>query len=62
MQRIVWRMPPPILEYKIKMEEGKYNVIHAYYNIRMDPDLGIGWAAVRCVVCRCGPCKAQLKM
>jgi hypothetical protein len=52
----------PILEYKIKMEKGKYNGIRAYYNIRMDPDLGIGWAAVCRVACGCGPCKAQLKM
>jgi hypothetical protein len=53
---------PPIPEYKSKMEKGKYNGIHAYYNIRTDPDLGIGWAALRRVVCGCGPCKAQLKM
>jgi hypothetical protein len=53
---------PPIPEYKIKMVKGKYNGIHAYYNIHTDPDLGIRWAAVHCVACRCGPCKAQLKM
>ena len=53
---------PPIPEYKIEMEKGKYNGIHAYYNIRTDPDLGIGWAAVHCVACGCGPCKVQLKM
>jgi hypothetical protein len=53
---------PPIPEYKIEMEKGKYNGIRAYYNIRMDPDLGIGWVAVRCVACKCGPCKVQLKM
>ena len=32
---------PPILEYKIVMEKGKYNGICAYYNIRTDPDLGV---------------------
>jgi hypothetical protein len=53
---------PPIPEYKVKMEKGKYNGIRANYNIRMDPDLGIGWAAVHCVACGCGPCKVQLKM
>jgi hypothetical protein len=50
------------LEYKIEMEKGKYNGILAYYNIHTDPDLGIGWAPVRCVACKCGPCKAQLKI
>jgi hypothetical protein len=50
------------MEYKIEMEKGKYNGIRAYYNLRTDPDLGIKWAAVRCVACRCGPCKVQLKM
>jgi len=44
------------------MEKGKYNGIRAYYNIRTDPDLGVGWAALRRVACGCGPCKAQLKM
>ncbi len=53
---------PPIPEYKIKMEKGKYNAILAYYNICTDPDLGIGWAAVHHVACGCGPCKVQLKM
>ncbi len=53
---------PPIPEYKIKMEKGKYNGIRAHYNICTDPDLGIGWAAVHRVACGCGPCKAQLKM
>ena len=52
---------PPIPDYKIELEKGKYNGIHAYYNIRTDPDLGIGWAALRHVACGCEPCKAQLK-
>jgi hypothetical protein len=52
---------PPILQYKIKMEKGKYNGIHVYYNTCTDPDLGIRWAAVCCVACGYGPCKVQLK-
>jgi hypothetical protein len=53
---------PPVPEYEIEMEKGKYNGICVYYNICTDPDLGIRWAAVRRVACRCGLCKAQLKM
>jgi hypothetical protein len=53
---------PPIPEYKIETKKGEYNGIRAYNNIHTDPDLGIGWAAVRCVACGCGACKAQLKM
>jgi hypothetical protein len=52
---------PPIPDYKIVMEKGKYNGIRAYYNICTDPDLGVGWAALRWVACGCEPCKAQLK-
>jgi hypothetical protein len=52
----------PILKYKIVLEKGKFNRSHAFYNIHMDPNLGIGWVTVCCVACGCGPCKAQLKM
>ena len=53
---------PSIPEYKIVLEKGKFNGLRAYYNIRTDPDLGIGWAAFRRVACGCAACKAQLKM
>jgi hypothetical protein len=53
---------PPIPEYKIEMEKGKYDGIRVYCSIRTDPDLGIGWADVRPVAFGCGPCKLQLKM
>jgi hypothetical protein len=49
-------------EYKLVLEKGKFNGIRAHYNIRKDPDLGLGWAAIRWVACRCASCKAQLKM
>ncbi len=53
---------PPIPEYKIVLKKGKFNGIHTFYNICLDPNLGIGWVAVCCVACGCGPCKVKLKM
>jgi hypothetical protein len=50
-----------IPNFKIELEKGNYNGIRAYYNIRTDPDLGVGWVALRRVACGCGACKAQLK-
>ena len=52
---------PIIPDWKISFPKGKYNGIWAYYNIRTDPDMGIGWAALRRVACGCGSCKEQLK-
>ena len=52
---------PPIPNFKIELEKGNYNGIRAYYNIRTDPDLGVGWVALRRVACGCGACKAQLR-
>jgi hypothetical protein len=52
----------PTPNYKITFPKGKFNGIREFYNIRTDPNLCIGWAAVHCVACGCGLCKAQLKM
>jgi hypothetical protein len=51
---------PPIPNYKIVIPKGKFNGIHAYYNIRMDPVLGLGYAALWHVACACDRCKEQL--
>jgi hypothetical protein len=51
---------PPIPNYKIVYLTGKYNGIRAYYNIRTDPDLGLGYAALWRVACGCDACKEQL--
>ncbi len=48
---------PTLPDYKVVLPKGQFNRIRADYNIRMDPDLGIGWAAVHWVACGCGPCK-----
>jgi hypothetical protein len=52
---------PPLPDCKVVLPKGQFNNIHAHYNIRMDPDLGMGWAELRWVACSCGPCKDQLK-
>jgi hypothetical protein len=52
---------PPILDYKLVLPMGKFNGLRVHYNIRMDPDLGVGWAALCRVACGCGPCKNQLE-
>jgi hypothetical protein len=53
---------PPLPDYKVVMPKGQFNGrIHAHYNIRMDPDLGMGWAALHWVACGCGLCKDQLE-
>ena len=53
----------PIPDYTIKkFPPGQFNGLRAHYNIRTDPDLGVGWAALRRVACGCGPCKEQLKL
>ncbi len=44
------------------LKKGKFNGIRAYYNIRTDPNLGIGWAAIHQIACDCVACKVQLKM
>ena len=51
---------PIIPDWKISFPKGKYNGIRAYYNIRTNPDLGVGWAALCWVACGCRPCKEQL--
>ncbi len=51
-----------IPNYKIEFPNGKFNGLRAYYNIRTDPDLGLGFAALRCAACGCDACKQQLKM
>jgi hypothetical protein len=52
---------PPLPDYKVVLPKGQFNGICAHYNIRTDPDLSMGWAAVRRVACGCGPCKDQLQ-
>jgi hypothetical protein len=45
-----------IPDYKVVLPKGKFNGLRAHYNIRMDPDLGIGRAALRLVPCGCASC------
>ncbi len=52
---------PPLPDYKVVLPKGQFNGIRAHYNICMEPDLGMDWAAVRWVACGCGPCKDQLQ-
>ncbi len=52
---------PPLPDYEVVLPKGQFNGIHAHYNTPMDPDLGMGWAALRRVACGCGPCKDQLQ-
>jgi hypothetical protein len=52
---------PPLLDYKVVLPKGQFNGICSHYNIRTDPDLGMGWAALRWVACSCGLCKDQLQ-
>jgi hypothetical protein len=52
---------PPLPDYKVDLPKGQFNGIRAHYNICTDPDLGMGWAALRRVACGCGPCKDQLQ-
>jgi hypothetical protein len=52
----------PIPDYKLVFQtKGQFNGIRVHYNLRTDPDLGVGWVALRCVACGCGPCKEQLQ-
>jgi hypothetical protein len=51
---------PPIPNYKIVFSKGTFNGICAYYNIHMDPDLGLGYAALWHIACGCKACKEQL--
>ena len=51
---------PPLPDYKVILPRGNFNGLRAHYNIRTDPDLGIDYAALRCVACGCGSCKEQL--
>jgi hypothetical protein len=51
----------PLPDYKVVLPKEQFNGIHAHYNICMDSDLGMSWAALHRVVCGCGPCKDQLQ-
>jgi hypothetical protein len=51
---------PPIPNFKLKLAKGQFNGICAHYNIRTDPDLGMGWAALCWIPCGCDSCKDQL--
>ena len=35
-------LPRP--DYKVVLPKGQFNGLCAHYNIRTDPDLGLGWA------------------
>ncbi len=48
---------PPLPDYKVILPKGKFNGLRTHYNIRTDPDLGIGFAALRRAACGCGLCK-----
>ncbi len=37
---------PPLPDYKLVLPKRGFNGIRAHYNIRTDPDLGMGWAVV----------------
>jgi hypothetical protein len=51
---------PPLPDHKVILPKRQFNSIHAHYNICIDPDLGMGWAALRWVY-GCSPCKDQLQ-
>ena len=46
----------------IGFHSGKKNGLMMHYNLRFDPDLGTGWAAVRRIPCACDACIEQLKL
>jgi hypothetical protein len=52
---------PPLPDYKVVLSKGQFNGIRAHYNICMDLDLGMDWAALHWVACGCGLCKDQLQ-
>jgi hypothetical protein len=43
------------------VRKGKHNGLGSQYNIRTDPDLGVGFAAIRRIPCACDVCYNQLK-
>ena len=45
----------------VGLPPGEHNGILGRYNLRTDPDLGMGWAALRHVPCACPPCVKQLQ-
>ena len=51
---------PNIPDYKVVLPKGKFNGLRAHYNIRTDPDRGIGWSALSLVPYGCASCKEQL--
>jgi hypothetical protein len=42
------------------VRKGKHNGLGSQYNIRTDPDLGVGFAAIRRIACACDVCVNQL--
>jgi hypothetical protein len=48
------------LQFK-NVKKGRHNGLGTRYNIRTDPDLGVGFAAIRRIPCACNPCFDQLK-
>ncbi len=51
---------PPLPDYKVILPKSNFSGLRAHYNIRTDPDLGIGFAALHRVACGHGLCKEQL--
>ena len=52
----------PLPDHKVVLSPGEFHVLRAHYNIRTDPDLGLGWVALRRVACGCAECAAQLAL
>jgi hypothetical protein len=46
---------------KLKSGPGKRNGLRNMYNIRADPDLGVGYSAVRRIPCGCKACTQQIQ-
>jgi hypothetical protein len=55
----------PFTNLKMKtvgLPKGTYNGMGAMYNLRVDPSLGVGKAALRRIPCLCDGCLSQLKL
>jgi hypothetical protein len=44
-----------------KVDKGKHNGLGSRYNIHTNPDLGVGFTAIRQIPCTCDKCFDQLK-
>ena len=50
-----------LLEHVKASQKQKHSGSNAIYNVRTDPDLGFGKAAVRRIPCACDACLKQLE-